>query len=301
MSLAPADCVDDRPDPVGAGGHPATATKRQPAPLLPPGRFLRQQREERGLSLDDVSRATKINKATLHAIEATDVQHLPATIYTRGFVKAYAREVGLDPEWTADEYLRAIEPLRSAPLDAGDDLLHHTDVFEPVDTNRGARALLAENQMRLASRVTFALAVIGLVVYIASFYRTDPSATPPPDEAVATDAGDAARASGVGAAPDNATDAAPAASGAAAFRLELVPQGPCWVSARVDGGRVVARLMKAGERQTLEISDEVVIRVGEPGALSFSINGQSGRPFGPPGRPITVRITKDNFRDFLIS
>jgi transcriptional regulator with XRE-family HTH domain len=298
MSLAPADCVDDRPDPVGAPGHPVTAGKRHPAPSLPPGRFLRQQREERGLSLDDVARATKINKATLHALEATDVQHLPATIYTRGFVKAYAREVGLDPEWTADEYLRSIEPLRSVPPAVADDLLHHADVFEPVDTNGDARALLADNQLRRASRVTFALAVIGLVVYIASFYRTDPSSTPPPEEAAAADTGDAARANGVAAAPDNAADAAPAALGAA-LRLELVPQAPCWVSARVDGERVVARLMKPGERQTLEIADEVVIRVGEPGAMSFSINGQTGRPFGPAGRPITVRLTKANFRDFL--
>ena len=301
MSLEPAECVDDRPDPVDLHGNAASTTiNRKLASPPSPGRFLRQQREQRGLTLDDLSRSTKISKATLRALEARDVQHLPAMIYTRGFVKAYAREVGLDPEWTADEYLRGIEPLHGSPSHVEEDAARHADRYQPVDSNGDARAMLAEKQMRRASRATFALAVIGLVVYIASFYRVDTSPTSAPDAAVETDLADAARANGAAASPDNPSDAAPATLGAS-FRLELVPQAPCWVSARVDGERVVARLMQPGERHTLEISDEAVIRVGEPGALSFSINGQTGRPFGPPGQPITVRITRDNFRDFLSS
>ena len=62
---------------------------------------------------------------------------------------------------------------------------------------------------------------------------------------------------------------------------------------------VVAKLLQAGERHTLEASEELVLRVGDPGALSFSINGQAGRPLGRAGEPVNVRITKDNFRDFL--
>ena len=39
----------------------------------------------------------------------------------------------------------------------------------------------------------------------------------------------------------------------------------------------------------------------DPGACAFSINGRAGRALGSPGAPVTVRITKDNFRDFLSS
>jgi hypothetical protein len=83
------------------------------------------------------------------------------------------------------------------------------------------------------------------------------------------------------------------------LRLELQPQGPCWLTANVDGTPVVAKLLQAGERHTLEASEELVLRVGDPAALSFSINGQAGRPLGRAGQPVNVRITKDNFREFL--
>jgi hypothetical protein len=83
------------------------------------------------------------------------------------------------------------------------------------------------------------------------------------------------------------------------LHLEFVTKGPCWVSARVDGERVLAKLLQPGERHTLQMRDEVVLRIGEPGALSMSINGRATRPIGKPGQPLTVRITKDNFQDLL--
>jgi len=60
------------------------------------GRFLQKGREARGLSLVDLSRATKIKESVLERIEAARLDALPGQVYVRGFVMAYAREVGLD-------------------------------------------------------------------------------------------------------------------------------------------------------------------------------------------------------------
>ena len=81
------------------------------------GRLLKQAREAKGLALDDLSRTTKISRSILSALEAGDVAHLPSGIYTRGFVKAYAREVGLDPEEMADIYLGYIEHVPSPAME----------------------------------------------------------------------------------------------------------------------------------------------------------------------------------------
>jgi hypothetical protein len=311
MSLAPAECLDDRP-PSSPGrtsrqlaetsAIPAAATHSDEAP----GLRLQRRREERGLTLDDLWRSTKINRPVLRAIETSDVLHLPAAIYTRGFVKAYAREVGLDPDSTADEYLRRIEPLRSQHLLVDDGRLPPlADHPAPIDANGDARQLLAVNQMRRFSRLSFVIAAAGLVFYISSFYRAEPRLPAPArdgsGEQAVSDAVAARQSEGGESVTADAADAMAAAVGDSSLRVELVPQGLCWVSARVDGERVVSKLLRPGERQTLHISDEAVLRVGEPGALSFSINGQSGRPLGPAGQPITVRITRDNFRDFLSS
>ena len=252
----------------------------------------------RGLSLDEISRTTKINKATLRAIETSDPLHLPAPIYTRGFVKAYAREVGLDPDHTADEYLRNIEPLRSQHLLVDDGMLPPAVHAPPrIDPNNDARALLAVNQARRFGRLTIVAATIGAVLYFASF-RGDEA---PAQTNALAELSDAAPAGGAVAADATNSDVAVANLGNEPLRMELTSQGPCWVSIVVRGETVFAKLLKAGDRATIDVQDEAIVRVGEPGALSYSINGQSGRALGRRGIPVTVRISKDNFHEFLSS
>jgi hypothetical protein len=160
---------------------------------------------------------------------------------------------------------------------------------------------MAANQVRRFSRLSIAVATAGLVIYMISFSRQASNPPVPTDGASAADAPPTP--------PPQAaatTQEASALSSAATLengplRVEFVPQGPCWLAVQVDGKRVFAQLLQAGDRQTFAITDEVVLRVGEPGAMSMSINGQPGRPLGRPGQPVTVRITKDNYRAFLSS
>lgn len=69
------------------------------------GDLLRQTREAWGLSLDTVAKRTRIQARSLAAIEAEDFPSLPARVFVRGFVMAYARELRLDPEhvWSCFE------------------------------------------------------------------------------------------------------------------------------------------------------------------------------------------------------
>jgi cytoskeleton protein RodZ len=62
------------------------------------GAVLRDAREQRGLSLDQLAQATKIRVTVLQAIETNRGEKLPEPIFLRGFVRAYAREVGLNPQ-----------------------------------------------------------------------------------------------------------------------------------------------------------------------------------------------------------
>jgi cytoskeletal protein RodZ len=62
------------------------------------GQYLKARREALGLSLGDVSRATKIKECHLELLEAARVEELPARVFVGGFVSAYARAVGADSE-----------------------------------------------------------------------------------------------------------------------------------------------------------------------------------------------------------
>jgi hypothetical protein len=59
--------------------------------------------------------------------------------------------------------------------------------------------------------------------------------------------------------------------------------------------------MQPGERQTIESEREIVLRVGNPAALTYSINGTTGEPLGRPGVPVTVRFTNGGERATLAS
>ena len=60
------------------------------------GRYLKSKRLEKGISLKMVSGETRIGLDTLAHIEDEDVEKLPAEVFTKGFLRAYAKAVGAD-------------------------------------------------------------------------------------------------------------------------------------------------------------------------------------------------------------
>lgn len=60
------------------------------------GEILRRERRVRRVSIEEVGQTTRIPTATLRRLEADDYENLPAPVYTRGFVQAYARALGID-------------------------------------------------------------------------------------------------------------------------------------------------------------------------------------------------------------
>ena len=69
------------------------------------GAQLRRAREQRDLSLSDLSQITKIRVALLTALENNDTSTISGDLYTRGFLRAYAAAVGLNPDEIVREYL----------------------------------------------------------------------------------------------------------------------------------------------------------------------------------------------------
>jgi len=72
------------------------------------GEKLRKQRELRGISIEAIANTTKISTRMLRAIEDEHFDQLPGGVFNKGFVRAYARQVGLDEDETVAEYLVAL-------------------------------------------------------------------------------------------------------------------------------------------------------------------------------------------------
>ncbi|MFQ6014622.1 MAG: RodZ domain-containing protein [Anaerolineae bacterium] len=80
------------------------------------GEWLRQHREERGLSLAQVEEATRIRLKYLQAMEEEDFGQLPPEVYLRGLLRQYADYLGLDPQEAIDLYRRARPEPEIAPV-----------------------------------------------------------------------------------------------------------------------------------------------------------------------------------------
>src|ERR1700751_4564209 len=81
------------------------------------GDTFRKAREKKELTLDDVSNVTKISARMLQAIEEENFDQLPGGVFNRGFIRAYAKHLGLDSEEAVNDYLAC---LRQAQVDSLD-------------------------------------------------------------------------------------------------------------------------------------------------------------------------------------
>ncbi|HUF17874.1 MAG TPA: helix-turn-helix transcriptional regulator, partial [Thermoanaerobaculia bacterium] len=102
----------------------------EPGPSF--GEELRKEREIRGISLAEIAEATKVSKRFLGAIENDDFATLPAPVFTRGFVREYARYLGLNAEEMVTRYAHFLDAQGHAVED--DPLPLRSSDKPPTDT-----------------------------------------------------------------------------------------------------------------------------------------------------------------------
>ena len=248
---------------------------------------LREARERRGRSLEEIADTTKISVSALEALERYDASSLPGGIFTRAFVRSYATEVGLDPETALREFLARCpeaDPVEIAgPGDAG----------APGRGLGGSRpiglrlALLAAPLVALGVFVGVRACDDGASARVADSGApavADVSAAAPPARRVP---------------PETTVPTLPPPVDGAPLVMEILPSRDCWVAATVDGEAVLSRLMRAGERQTLRAAEAITVNVGDAGAFEYTLNEEPGRLLGGTGQVVTETITPDNYRDYL--
>ena len=248
------------------------------------GARLRAAREARQISLQQIATTTKISVSALEALEQTDLSRLPGGIFTRAFVRAYATEVGLDPEETMRDFM--------------------------VEVDESQQHDLFQSQQRMAG-TTLTLFLIGLpVALLLGFLGTRGSSVPEdgtePLSAAAVETPAPTAAVGDTPVPPprveppvRPTPAPPVPASNDSLALVLSPRDECWVSLMIDGDRVFARVMRGGERASYEANEEIILNIGDAGAFGFSLNERDGRTLGDSGEVVTATITPENYRSFI--
>ena len=257
--------------------------------------FLREARDRRGLSLEEIAKTTKISVSALDALERYDASTLPGGIFTRSFVRSYAVEVGLDPETSLQEFLARCP---------------EADPVEIVGPGEGGSSGLFEVRGR-SSPVGLRLALLAVPLVALGVFvgvracdervSAGPSGRPLDAVPPALAAEPRPLSSPVPQTPpEEVRQVARPPVERAPLTMEIHPSRDCWVVATVDGQVEISRLMRAGERHVLEATEAITVNVGDAGAFEYTLNEEPGRVLGGSGQVVTETITPDNYRDYLM-
>jgi cytoskeleton protein RodZ len=245
--------------------------------VRPLGAALAAARRDRGLSVEDVSAATRIRPAIIRAIEADEFDACGGAVYARGHIRSIAQVVGADPRPLVEEFDRRfhqpVPALRTAPLGS----------FEPPrDAGRAGR-----RSPPWASVAAGLLAVV--VLFLGASWLVgrgdDDGASRAPLAAATTPAATTSPAPGPS--PTRARPRPPAYRGVV-LRLQA-SGGESWVSVRSSTGTEIYQgVITDGTAKEFRDDTKLSVRFGHPAALRVI---QNGKDMGTPpcgGRVCTI-------------
>jgi cytoskeletal protein RodZ len=287
------------------------------------GEELRQKREQRGVTLAEISEATRIGTRFLKAIETDSFSILPGGIFTRSFIRAYAKYVGMNEDEAIALYLQQVNPPTPDQPATPEDP-------PPAATKRSTPTLIAatpparsEQPRRFepvayrqaASRISWPTIVIGggIVVFVVlivlavvkqlnkggqesasqatSVPQKNASAQAPPQNA-------APRPS-----PSTDTQQPPAQSPAGTtlvVKLEAAT-GDSWIRYQIDDAKPTTLILKQGQSQDLPPAQtQVALSYGNRMTLKLKINNRDANfPPDTPKFASQVIISQDNFQTYF--
>jgi len=239
------------------------------------GPVLERARKDKGLSLEEAERATKIRKRYLDGLERDDYSVLPDAVYARGFLKTYANFLGLDGDGLSEELRTRKKPRRERRLSYA---APRSDFERPIISPGGVPGA-ERRQVSKSTVVTVVVAVIVIAALVGALYFVGLG--------VRSSAADGAPSAGRMAAPEGPDPGVVSPEGAAPGALTVgveVEGAPAWIRVRSVSETVFEQVAQPGFSRTFEARRVVGIRAGDAGAVSVEVNGQNVGALGEPGQ-----------------
>lgn len=293
------------------------------------GSVLRQRREALGITVDQVQEATKIRSRYLLALENDEFSQIPAEIYALGFLRAYARYLGLDGEaliraWRSQP-VNTETPEPARPPSRPSAVAHPTPTPAPVRRNPApvrrpesprpryrspypAKPGISAGKGPTKGWAIAVLALILLLVGLLALMHRHPLTSAPPTavhhakkhpakkttktskSSPTSVPAPAVTVSETGNTPQLLTYQVTGVK--APLTVTFSFSAPCWIRERVNGVLVntYGHTYTAGQSVTLSASRTLQIRMGNPSAVTATIASKTLSNLGSPGVPRDVEF-----------
>ncbi len=250
------------------------------------GATFKKARESKGISINQISAETRISVRFLLAIESEEFHLLPGGVFNRGFIRAYAEKVDLDPDQAIADY----ERLGGVP---------ETSEIPPTPI-----ASPRKRERQLYSVAIGVLILLSLIVYVgmrgpsnttriasppaAPPLTTAPSLPPPtPEPAPPPDPASVV--------PERQPQVA-----AQALRIDIEAKETTWIKVYADGNTInPGEILEPGMTRHFAAQDSIVLSTGNAGGLALKINDMPAKELGQKGEVRQFRITPNNLKDFI--
>ena len=250
------------------------------------GTSFKRAREAKGISIDQIASETRISTRFLLAIENEQFHLLPGGIFNRGFIRAYAEKVGLDPNQAVADYERL----------GGNGETSEDPGMETAGP--------AKRDRRLYPAAIGGLLLLIIILYVttressntaqlASPPRASPSATAPV---------------GTSSTPPSAVEAPPVvpqlqpapSPPAEALRIDIEVKETSWLKVSADGKALDAgEVVQPGMTRHYAAQNSIVLSMGNAGGIVLKINDMPAKELGNRGQVRELKITPENLRDFI--
>lgn len=262
------------------------------------GYTLRQERERQNLTINDIEQGTSIRTVYIEAIENGEYDKLPGNVYTKGFIKNYAKFLGMDPDAVVKEFAADI-----AELNADNTPAPAEETSEPAQTEKpDLKVVKSEKKQRLGYSINdkgnnssnlLIVAAVVLIAALAGFawsfltssegdvakvappvQQTQPVAEPVPEDK-----------------PTPVASANPAPK-ADTVAIQARFNDACWTLVTVDGAVVQEGTIDGGQTLSWEGKDNITFRFGNAGAVELFQDGKSLGVQGAVGDIVDKTFTK---------
>ena len=250
---------------------------------------LKDMREARGLSLQNIFETTRVGLVNLTAVENGDFNRLPPPVYARNFIRKYARAVGIDEKPILDRYEKHLESLKPPQ--------EETEVRKPwPETGRRYRFLF----MSLAAVIAAGILVSAIFLYDQGGKPPSPtlvveSPSPaqvipvPAQTAVVPNAPAQITASKSAPVPAEKSILPPAAAGKM-YHLVIEARELTWIRITEDRNPAYQALLKPGDKIERMASDYFQLDIGNAGGINLTFQGKSLGSIGKQGQIIHMRL-----------
>lgn len=272
------------------------------------GADLKAARESKGLTLKEISDRTRISINFLKALEEDNYTAIPGDVFITGFLRSYAKELGLKEKEVLARY-RELRPPQEEPSAPPQPERPQKGQHKPrpsvISFGRGGEK---EKGVPLWMIIVGGL-IVAAIPALISLYLTRGKVTVPPSPPVqqtapvkkpmapATTAFRHATTMKQATAFKPRTTAAPKPKPSAAptpaptpqagqLKLKLTATEDTWYSVRADNGNRRSAILKKGETASFEAKDRLLLNLGNAGGVKVEFDGKQLKPYGKHGEAV---------------